>query len=101
MTDIGIWLEDIDYTTVPTVPTGVSGTLRYTVSSILHDKDDQPGHFFGHKVNILGFNARPPADLVPDSDDPQFCEKDERGRLVVGVANQGQGEAPASVARVA
>jgi hypothetical protein len=31
-----------------------TGTLRYTVSSIVRDKDSFPDNYFRHKVTILG-----------------------------------------------
>ena len=35
-------------------PPESSGTLRYTVSSIVRDKDSFPNNYFRHKVTILG-----------------------------------------------
>jgi hypothetical protein len=57
--EVGIWLEDWSYT-----PGG--GTLTYTVSSVLRDKDSVPGHYPRHKITILGLqpNAQPVAPKI-------------------------------------
>jgi hypothetical protein len=49
--ELGIWLDRIQYERPPGSPTG---TLRYTVSSIVQDNDDYPDNYFRHKVTILG-----------------------------------------------
>ena len=57
VTEVGIWLHDIDYT---------NGTLRYSVSSILRDKNSVPQHLAKHSVHVLGLNTgnpRPPRSL--------------------------------------
>jgi CARDB len=95
--EIGIWLENITYEKEPGSPTG---TLRYTVVSVLRDDDDWPGHYSRHKVTILGLNGREPADLVPYESAPSFCKKDADGRLLVTVSNSGKGDAPASTTEV-
>jgi len=51
VTRIGIWITEFQYDKPADEPTG---TLRYTISSILRDKDGSPGHLFRHRVSILG-----------------------------------------------
>ncbi|WP_347275448.1 hypothetical protein [Candidatus Kuenenia sp.] len=48
---IGIWITEFQYDKSTDEPTG---TLRYTISSILQDKDGSPGHISNHRVSILG-----------------------------------------------
>jgi len=43
--DFGVFIDRIQY---------AAGTLRYTVSSIVRDKDLFPDNYFRHKVTILG-----------------------------------------------
>ena len=43
--EFGVFIDQIKY---------ASGTLSYTVSSILRDKDDFPENYFRHKATILG-----------------------------------------------
>jgi hypothetical protein len=47
VTQLGIFLHDISY---------AAGVLRYKVSSILRDKNSDPGFGNGHQVFVLGFN---------------------------------------------
>jgi hypothetical protein len=49
--EIGIWIDRWEYVKDPAVSTG---RLSYTLSSVLHDKDNDPGHNRRHKVTILG-----------------------------------------------
>lgn len=49
--EIGVWITEFQYDKPAGEPTG---TLRYTISSILRDQDGDPGHRFGHRVTILG-----------------------------------------------
>ena len=96
--EIGTWLDGFQYDKAPGDP---AGTLKYTVSSILQDKDGTPGHFYSHKVTILGI--RPVAsgaapDLIPFSplgtDPLDFCRMEDSGTLLrVTVRNQGNGNA--------
>ncbi len=88
----GIWIDEWGYDKN-------TRTLRYKLSSILTDKNDYPGHYFGHKVTILGL--RPLAvgpDLVPFSPSGNsaaaFCRIEQGGtRLRVSVKNQGNANA--------
>jgi hypothetical protein len=49
--EFGIHIDRIQYEP----PSGsATGTLRYTVSSVLGDKDAFPENYFRHKVTILG-----------------------------------------------
>ena len=48
---IGIGIEEWRYDKDPAVP---AGTLRYKLSSLLRDKDGDPGYSRSHKVSILG-----------------------------------------------
>jgi hypothetical protein len=50
--ELGVWIDRIHYERQPASPTG---TLRYTVWSIVKDNDDYPDNYFRHKVTILGF----------------------------------------------
>jgi hypothetical protein len=49
--EIGIWIDKWQYVKDPAAATGI---LSYTLSSVLRDKDDDPGHNRRHKVTILG-----------------------------------------------
>jgi hypothetical protein len=49
VTEMGIWIEGWSYSLGPQ-----GGTLRYTVSSVLRDKDSDPEHTRAKKVSILG-----------------------------------------------
>jgi hypothetical protein len=51
--EMGTWIHDISYERNPLSPTG---TLRYSVSSVIRDSDSRPGHKFKHRVSILGLN---------------------------------------------
>ena len=62
--EIGIWIDDLHY---DRDPNGSTGTLRYTVSSDLHDDDRDPGNYYRHKVTILGL--RPLAGVDPSGAD--------------------------------
>jgi hypothetical protein len=94
--EIGVWLEDFSYEKAPDAPTG---TLRYTLSSVLRDKGGEPTHSIHHKVNVLGLNGRLPTDLVPRAGASGFCVL-APGGLRVTVANVGADAAPASVTRI-
>ncbi|WP_454785537.1 hypothetical protein [Legionella sp. WA2024007413] len=61
---LGVWLHDMSYEKVA----GSSvGTLRYSISSILRDKNTVPLHIPRHKVSILGMNITPaPPVPIPD-----------------------------------
>ncbi|AMV12801.1 hypothetical protein SCO11_09050 [Legionella pneumophila serogroup 1] len=61
---LGVWLHDISY---EKAPTSLVGTLRYSISSILRDKDRVPLHIPRHKITLLGMNSTPPRPIpVPD-----------------------------------
>jgi hypothetical protein len=92
VTELGIWLEGIEYE--KTNPT--NGRLTFTVASVLRDKNSRPPHAAEFKVDVLGLNASALTDLVPRSANPQMCEKDAAGRLLLSVANVGAGHARAS-----
>lgn len=51
VTRIGIWITEFQYDKSADDPVG---TLRYTLSSILRDRDNSPGHLSNHRVSILG-----------------------------------------------
>ena len=101
VTELGTWLDDIHYDKNPGAP---GGTLNYTFSSLLKDKNDSPGHGSSHKVTILGFKPVTAAlapDLIPLSplgtDPLAFCRMErDRTLLRVTVKNQGAGNAAAS-----
>jgi hypothetical protein len=50
--EIGIWIDEWGYDSM-------TRTLRYKLSSILTDIDNFPGHYYGHKVTILGLRSVP------------------------------------------
>jgi len=100
VTEIGIWLSDIEYDKNPDEPVG---TLRYKVSSVLRDKDSKPRGNSRHKVSILGLNSTGlKSDLMPFSAQGGniFCTKDSEGRLIIFVANVGGADAPFSTTTV-
>ncbi|MCM2281470.1 MAG: hypothetical protein NDI61_06445 [Bdellovibrionaceae bacterium] len=51
--EMGAWIHDISYEKAPESQTG---TLRYSVSSVIRDSDSRPGQKFKHRVSILGLN---------------------------------------------
>lgn len=102
--EIGIWIDEWGY---EKTPGALTGTLRYKLSSVLRDKDDDPGYNHRHKVTILGL--RPVAgeslihkapDLVPFSPSGNsataFCRIEQDRKLRVTVKNQGNDNATAS-----
>ena len=101
VTELGTWLDEIHYNKTPGAPTG---TLNYTLSSILKDKNGTPGHGYSHKVTILGFKPVTAAlapDLVPFSplgtDPLAYCRMEQdRTLLRATVKNQGNGNAGGS-----
>lgn len=52
VSEVGIWIDNIQYTQPP----GQTGTLTYTLSSILRDKNSSPGHASSHNVHVLGLS---------------------------------------------
>ena len=50
----GIWIDKFHY---DKNPTQLTGTLTYTLASILRDDDGSPGFYARHKVTVLGFRA--------------------------------------------
>jgi hypothetical protein len=52
VTEVGVWIDSMQYSK----PAGQNGTLSYTVSTILRDKNSSPGHASSHNVHILGLN---------------------------------------------
>jgi hypothetical protein len=48
--EFGVFIDRIQYERQP----DSTGTLRYTVSSIVRDKNNSPDNYFRHKVTILG-----------------------------------------------
>jgi hypothetical protein len=50
--EIGIWIDQWSYQPPPLGASG--GTLRYKLSSVLRDDDNNPDYFTGHKVTVLG-----------------------------------------------
>ncbi|MCE0724355.1 hypothetical protein [Legionella resiliens] len=63
---LGVWLHDMSYEKAA----GSSvGTLRYSISSILRDKNTVPLHIPRHKVSILGMNITPARPVpIPDKE---------------------------------
>ena len=54
--EVGVWVHDFSTTGTPP-----ASTLRYKISSVLRDRNDEPRHFMSHKVDILGIGAGTPA----------------------------------------
>lgn len=108
--EVGIWINEWSYTKLPGASTG---TLRYKLSSRFRDQNSQPGHYFRHKVAILGLRPTTGpvpkdqfADLVPTSPlsgpSPPFCRLEDGGKLLrVTVTNQSTQNAGASKTMVA
>ena len=109
--EIGIWIDKWSYQKDP----GASaGKLRYTLSSILRDKNGKPYFSSRHKVTVLGLKPVTPgttpsrrvSDLVPFSppgaDPTAFCRIEQGGKLLrVTVKNQGNADAGPSKTTVA
>lgn len=104
--EAGIWVDEWAFDKDPT-----TGALRYKLSSILHDKDGDPGHLRSHKVTILGLRPtvsvagkQKVPDLVPFSPSGRyrsaFCRLEQGRKLRVTVKNQGNDNAPASTTTV-
>ncbi|MCM3902526.1 MAG: hypothetical protein ND866_12535 [Pyrinomonadaceae bacterium] len=96
----GVWIDKWDYDKN-------SGTLRYTLATVLRDEEDGPTRSSSHKVTVLGI--RPVArvstkdkapDLVPFSpfgnSAAAFCRIEQSTMLRLTVKNQGNDNAPAS-----
>lgn len=64
--EIGVWLDNVHYDRLPGASTG---TLRYTINSILKDNDTFPDNFYTHKVTVLGF--KPLSGGVTGTDTPR------------------------------
>jgi len=58
--DFGIFIDRIHYDRPPGAATG---SLRYTVTAVLSDKDAFPDNYFSHKVTILGL--KPTSTAAP------------------------------------
>jgi hypothetical protein len=52
---LGVWLTDLEY---EQPAFGSGGTLRYKVTSVLADDDQDPGYTFRHNVHMLGLDRR-------------------------------------------
>jgi hypothetical protein len=102
VTEVGIWIDEMHYDKTPDTP---GGTLRYKLSSILRDEDNNPGFDFAHKVTVLGLKpvsggiqSDKLPDLVPFSPFGTslnaFCRIEQGGKLLrVTVKNQGNADA--------
>ena len=51
VSQVGIWLSSFSY---DKAPAAASGTLRYSISSVLADRDEKPNHGYSSQVQILG-----------------------------------------------
>jgi hypothetical protein len=65
--ELGVRIDGYSYDKDETASTG---TLRYTLSSILRDNDSEPGHRIRHNVHILGINAIEPPSGESDLPNP-------------------------------
>jgi CARDB len=108
--ELGVWIDEMHYDKDPNVQTG---TLRYTLKSIMVDKDQYPAHNVTHKATILGIgtvtglSSQKSPDLIPYSpagNSPSaFCRLEENGNerfLRVTIKNQGNADARASKTKV-
>lgn len=100
--EIGIWLEEIDWSYDEAAQ---NGRLSYTVASVLRD-DDGAKSLFRHNVHILGLDRATPPDLVPVPGFPDvpgpsaYCERGPgENEVVVHVGNRGESAAGASTVR--
>jgi hypothetical protein len=103
VTEVGVWIDEIQY---DKAPGALTGTLHYKLSSVLRDKNGDPGYWFSNNVNILGLKPAEGAslgasDLVPFSpsgtEPSAFCRIEQGGKLLrVSVKNQGSADAGAS-----
>lgn len=99
--EIGVWIDEIHYDKNPGTPVG---TLRYKLSSILHDDSDYG--YNRHKVAVLGLKpvasgGKPVPDLVPFSPSgtgpTAFCRLEQNNNsLRVSIKNQGNADAAVS-----
>ncbi|MGH8590147.1 MAG: CARDB domain-containing protein [Gammaproteobacteria bacterium] len=103
-----ISLADLGFVSWSTAP---AVALRYKLSSILHDKDGDPGPLRSHKATVLGLRPTVSVaekqiapDLVPFSPSGRyrsaFCRFEQGRKLRVTVKNQGNDNAPASTTTV-
>lgn len=60
--EIGVWIDAWSY---QKEPGAASGVLRYTITSVLGDRDGDPGHVRSHKVAILGIRS---STVVPPTE---------------------------------
>jgi hypothetical protein len=51
----GIWIDEWSYT--PGSGSGIGGTLRYKISSILQDDDTTTYHYSRHRVTVVGIKS--------------------------------------------
>ena len=109
--EIGAWIEEFHYDKDPNV---LTGTLHYTLKSVMIDRDKEPDFKVTHKGTILGIGAvsgltsRKAPDLIPYSpagtDPSAFCRLEENGSgrfLRVTIKNQGNTDAGPSKTKVA
>ncbi len=103
--EIGIWIDEIHYKD----PGDPVGRLRYKLSSILRDNDNQPFFTPRQKVIVLGLKPVAPGgtqsqrvpDLVPFSPlgtgPSAFCRLEQNKKFLrVSIKNQGNADAGAS-----
>lgn len=65
--ELGVRIEEYEY---DKDETEITGTLRYTLSSVLRDNDSEPGHRIRHNLHILGINAIEPTSGESDLPNP-------------------------------
>ncbi len=106
--EIGAWIDEFHYDKDPNLQTG---TLHYTLKSVMIDRDKEPDFKVTHKSTILGIgtetglaNQKSP-DLIPFSpsgtDPSAFCRFEGNGNLLrVTIKNQGNADAGASKTKV-
>lgn len=70
--EIGTWISGFSYEKAPNATTGI---LRYKVSSVLKDKNNDPNFESRHKVNILGLKPtaaeKPPIGVQQQESNPK------------------------------
>lgn len=97
----GVWIDKIQYTKNPA---DLTGTLTYTLASVLQDDDNWPDFVTRHKVTILGFQTttgRAESQKIPDlipfspsgTSPTAFCRINSDRRLRITIRNQGNSQA--------
>jgi hypothetical protein len=63
--EIGAWIGGFDYDP-DTTQLQSNGRLRYTVRTVLHDRNGVDVQHSRHRVSVLGFRKMPPPPAEPE-----------------------------------